>query len=65
MSADPMTGFRVSEEGGLFAAITEKYRTAIIVPPSYSLTQVAVGGCFDSPGCTDRKQRSMRHYSRS
>jgi hypothetical protein len=33
MSADPMTGFRVSEDGGLFAAITEKYTTAIIVPP--------------------------------
>ena len=34
MSADPITGFRVSEGGGLFAAITEKYRTAIIVPPA-------------------------------
>lgn len=34
MSADPISGFRVSEGGGLFAAITEKYRTAIIVPPA-------------------------------
>jgi len=33
MSADPMTGFRVSEDGGLFAALTDKYTTAIIVPP--------------------------------
>jgi hypothetical protein len=34
MSVDPTTGFRVSEGGGLFAAITEKYRTSIIVPPA-------------------------------
>jgi hypothetical protein len=34
MSADPTIGFRVSEGGGLFAAITEKYKTAIIVPPA-------------------------------
>lgn len=34
MSADPITGFRAAEGGGLFAAITEKYRTAIIVPPA-------------------------------
>ncbi len=34
MSADLITGFRVAEGGGLFAAITEKYRTAIIVPPA-------------------------------
>ena len=34
MSEDPITGFRVSEGGGLFAAITEKYRTSIIVPPA-------------------------------
>jgi hypothetical protein len=34
MSADPITGFRVADDGGLFAAITEKYRAAIIVPPA-------------------------------
>lgn len=34
MSEDPIAGFRVSEGGGLFAAITERYRTAIIVPPA-------------------------------
>ena len=34
MSEDPITGFRVAEGGGLFAAVTEKYRTAIIVPPA-------------------------------
>ena len=33
MSADPVLGFRVSEDGGLFAASTEKYRSSIIVPP--------------------------------
>jgi hypothetical protein len=33
MSLDPVLGFRVSEDGGLFAASTEKYRASIIVPP--------------------------------
>ena len=33
MFPDLMTGFRVSEDGGLFAAITDKYTAAIIVPP--------------------------------
>ena len=43
MSVDPITGFRVSEGGGLFAAITEKYRTAIIVPPAiHSLKWLSV-----------------------
>lgn len=33
MSLDPILGFRVSEDGGLFAASTEKYRASIVVPP--------------------------------
>lgn len=34
ISDDAMAGFRVSEEGGLFAAISEKDRDSVIVPPA-------------------------------
>jgi hypothetical protein len=34
ISVDPITGFRVAEGGGLFAASTDRYRTAIIIPPA-------------------------------
>jgi hypothetical protein len=62
MSADPITGFRVSEGGGLFAAITEKYRTAIIVPPAiHSLKWLAVA--VDIPQAGQSEADLDRHVA--
>ena len=60
MSVDPTTGFRVSEGGGLFAAITEKYRTSIIVPPAmHSLKWLSV--VVDIPQATQSEADLDRH----
>ena len=73
MSADSITGFRVSEGGGLFAAIAEKYRTAIIVPPAiHSLKWLSPlcgclqaslwrsGACFTLSRCLHALGRRIR-----
>ena len=62
MSVDPTTGFRVSEGGGLFAAITEKYRTSIIVPPAiHSLKWLSV--VVDIPQATQSEADLERHIA--
>jgi hypothetical protein len=62
MSVDPTTGFRVSEGGGLFAAITEKYRTSIIVPPAiHSLKWLSV--VVDIPQATQSEADLNRHIA--
>ena len=62
MSVDPTTGFRVSEGGGLFAAITEKYRTSIIVPPAmHSLKWLSVA--VDIPQATQSEADLDRHIA--
>jgi hypothetical protein len=62
MSVDPTTGFRVSEGGGLFAAITEKYRTSIIVPPAiHSLKWLSV--VVDIPHATQSEADIDRHIA--
>jgi hypothetical protein len=62
MSVDPTTGFRVSEGGGLFAAITEKYRTSIIVPPAiHSLKWLSV--VVDIPHATQSEADLDRHIA--
>jgi len=62
MSVDPTTGFRVSEGGGLFAAITEKYRTSIIVPPAmHSLKWLSV--VVDIPQATQSEADLDRHIA--
>ena len=64
MSADPITGFRVSEGGGLFAAITEKYRTAIIVPPAIHSLKWLSAVVSIPQACTDQKQPSINIFAR-
>jgi hypothetical protein len=62
MSVDPTIGFRVSEGGGLFAAITEKYRTSIIVPPAmHSLKWLSV--VVDIPQATQSEADLDRHIA--
>ena len=62
MSVDPTTGFRVSEGGGLFAAITEKYRTSIIVPPAiHSLKWLSA--VVDIPQATQSEADLDRHIA--
>jgi hypothetical protein len=62
MSVDPTTGFRVSEGGGLFAAITEKCRTSIIVPPTiHSLKWLSV--VVDIPQATQSEADLNRHIA--
>jgi hypothetical protein len=62
ISVDPTTGFRVSEGGGLFAAITEKYRTSIIVPPAmHSLKLLSV--VADIPQATQSEADLDRHIA--
>ena len=62
MSVDPTTGFRVSEGGGLFAAITEKYRTSIIVPPAiHSLKWLSV--VVDIPQAAQSEADLDRHIA--
>ncbi len=62
MSVDPTTGFRVSEGGGLFAAITEKYRASIIVPPAmHSLKWLSV--VVDIPQATQSEADLDRHIA--
>jgi hypothetical protein len=68
MSADPITGFRVSEAGGLFAAITEKYRTAIVVPPAiHSLkwlsAVVAIPQATPSEAALDQHIRALELWT--
>ncbi len=60
MSVDPTIGIRVSESGGLFAAITEKYRTSIIVPPAiHSLKWLSA--VVDIPQATQSEADLDRH----
>jgi len=62
MSVDPTTGFRVSEGGGLFAAITEKYRTSVIVPPAiHSLKWLSA--VVDIPHATQSEADLDRHVA--